>query len=166
LEGPVALIGYMGSGKTTVGRTLARRLRWRFVDLDREVSLTAGQTIPEIFATSGEEGFRELEHQVLVKALAGDHERVVACGGGVVTYPPSRESLQDATTIFLEEDIGVLYGRTRGKGRPLRAASREEFERRYRSRLPLYREAADLTVVVDGRASDEIARELARWSRT
>lgn len=160
------MIGYMGSGKTTVGRALARRLRWRFVDLDREVSLTAGQTIPEVFATSGEEGFRELEHQVLVKALAGDHERVVACGGGVVTYQPSRESLQDATTIFLEEDIGVLYSRTRGKGRPLRAASREEFERRYRDRLPLYRETADLTAVVEGRAPDEIARELARWSRT
>ena len=161
----MALIGYMGSGKTSVGRSLARRLRWRFVDLDREVSLAAGKTIPEIFAGSGEETFRVLEHQALEKALTGHHKRVVACGGGVITYEPNLRLLQDATTIFLRENIGLLYSRTRGKDRPLRSANRAEFERRYRDRLPLYRKAADLTVAVDGRSPEKVARELERWSR-
>ncbi len=161
----MALIGYMGSGKTSVGRSLARRLRWRFVDLDREISLAAGRTIPEIFAESGEEGFRELEHQALAKALTGHRKRVVACGGGVITHEPNLALLKEATTVFLEESIGLLYSRTRGKGRPLRSTNRAEFERRYRDRLPLYRKAADFTVVVKGRSPEKVARELERWSR-
>lgn len=161
----MALIGYMGSGKTSVGRSLARRLRWRFVDLDREVSLAAGRTIPEIFAEGGEQTFRELEHQALAKALTGHHERVVACGGGVITHEPNLALLKEATTVFLEERLGLLYSRTRGKGRPLRATNRAEFERRYRDRLPLYKKAADFTVVVNGRSPEKVARELERWSR-
>ena len=161
----MALIGYMGSGKTSVGRSLARRLRWRFVDLDREVSLAAGKSIPEIFSGSGEEAFRELKHQALERALTGHRKRVVACGGGVVTHEPNLALLEDATTVFLEESLGLLYSRTRGKGRPLRSANRAEFERRYRDRLPLYKKAADLTVTVRGRSPEKVARELERWSR-
>jgi shikimate kinase len=165
LEEPVALIGYMGSGKTSVGRALSRYLRWRFIDLDREVSLAAGRSIPEIFEDSGEEAFREMEHQALRRAVGSHGERVIACGGGIVTHHPNLETLQQATTVFLEENIGLLYSRTRKKGRPLQAANREGFERRYQGRLPLYREAADHTVVVNGRRPEKVARELERWIR-
>ena len=163
MDGPVAIVGYMGSGKTTVGRTLARSLGWEFVDLDRTIVKGAGRGIPEIFRESGEDHFRDLEHRALLDALDGSRERVVACGGGVVVRLENRKLLESAATVFLEEDVEILYGRTRGPDRPLRAASREEFGRRYAQRLPLYKEVADLEAVVAGRPPGEVAQEIARW---
>lgn len=156
----MAIVGYMGSGKTTVGRALARALSREFVDLDRAIVKKAGKGIPEIFAERGEEGFRDLEHEALLDALEGRMPNVVACGGGVVVRPENRALLRDVTTIFLREDTEVLYHRTRGPGRPLRAASREEFELRYMERLPFYREVADLDVEVDGRPPAQVAEEV------
>jgi shikimate kinase len=160
LEGPVAIVGYMGSGKTTLGRVLARALRREFVDLDRAIVKEAGKGIPEIFAEHGEERFRELEHRALLDALEDRTPSVVACGGGIVVRPENRALLRDVTTVFLREDTDVLYHRTRGPGRPLRAASREEFETRYTERLPFYREVADLEVEVDGRPPAQVAEEV------
>ena len=77
--------------------------------------------------------------------------------------PDNREVLREVPTVFLQEDLGVLYNRTRGPRRPLRATSREEFERRYAERLPLYREVADLEVVARGRPPEEVAEEITRW---
>ncbi len=161
----MTIVGYMGSGKTTVGRILARTLGWEFVDLDRTIAKETGRGIPEIFAHSGEEHFRDLEHRALVAALDGGSERVVACGGGIVVRPENRDRLAGAATVFLREDTGVLYERTRGTDRPLRAASREEFERRYEGRLPYYRGVADLEVPASGRPPEEVAKEIARWLR-
>jgi shikimate kinase len=162
LRGPVAIVGYMGSGKSTVGRILARSLGWDFVDLDREISRQAGRTIPEIFERSGESCFRDLEHHALLAALDAK-ERVVACGGGIVERPENRERLAEVPTVFLREDIGVLFGRTRDARRPLRAASREGFESRYERRLPLYEEVADLDLEVRGRSPQAVAKEIERW---
>jgi shikimate kinase len=163
LDGPAAIVGYMGSGKTTVGRILARKLGWEFVDLDRAIALDAARAIPEIFEHSGEEYFRDLEHRALLAALDSTRERVVACGGGAVVRPENREVLGQVPTVFLQEDLGVLYGRTRGAGRPLRAASREGFERRYSKRLPFYEEVADLKIAVRGRRPEEVAEEIKQW---
>jgi len=138
----VALVGYMGSGKSTVGRVLAEELGWGFVDLDREVEKEAGMTVAEVFETRGEPAFRELERGALKAALGGPRERVVACGGGVVIDARNRELLGEATTVFLWEDADVLYRRTRGADRPLRGASYEDFARRYAERLPHYLEVA------------------------
>jgi shikimate kinase len=153
----------MGSGKTTVGRILARTLGWEFVDLDRTIAKETGCGIPEIFAHSGEEQFRNLEHRALLAALGRGRERVVACGGGIVVRPENRDKLKESLTVFLSEDLGVLYGRTRGPRRPLRAGSRQEFERRFAARLPFYEEVADLVVSVRGRPPEELAKEIARW---
>jgi shikimate kinase len=163
LDGLVAILGYMGSGKTTVGRILARKLGWEFVDLDRAIARDAGRAIPEIFERSGEEFFRDLEHRALVAALDTTRERVVACGGGVVVRPENHTVLGEVSTVFLQEDPSVLYGRTRGAWRPLRAANREEFERRYESRLPLYEEVADLKIAVRGRPPEDVAEEIMQW---
>jgi shikimate kinase len=163
LDGPAAIVGYMGSGKTTIGRILARKLGWEFVDLDRTITRDAGRGIPEIFERFGEEHFRDLEHRALLAALDGAPQRVVACGGGIVVRPENRERLMEVATVFLWEDPGVLYSRTRGGGRPLRAASREEFEHRYAQRLPFYEEVADLEVPVQIRPPEEVAEEIARW---
>jgi shikimate kinase len=158
LADSVAIVGYMGSGKTTLGRLLARSLGREFVDLDRAISKRAGKEIPEIFAEHGEETFRDLEHEALSEAL--ETPCIVACGGGVVIRPENRALLRDVTTVFLREDTEVLYRRTRSPGRPLRAASREEFEQRYAERLPSYKEVADLEVEVDGRQPARVTEEV------
>ena len=163
MEGPIALVGYMGSGKGTVGRTLARSLGWDFVDLDHEISRSAGSTIPEIFERFGEDRFRDMEHEALVGALEGSPERVVACGGGIVERPENRERLSRVPTVFLREDLGVLFARTRDARRPLRGAGREEFEGRYERRLPFYEHVADLDLEVRGRPPQAVAKEIERW---
>ena len=158
----MAIVGYMGSGKSTVGRALARALSREFVDLDRAIVRRAGCGIPEIFAENGEDHFRDLEHQTLVDALERHPRSVLACGGGVVVRPDNRALLREAATVFLREDMQILYNRTRGAGRPLRAASPEDFERRYAERLPLYREVADLEIEVRGRPPAAVAEEVIR----
>ena len=157
----MTIVGYMGSGKTTVGRILARTLGWEF--LDRAIAKGAGRAISVIFAHSGEEHFRDLEHRALLAALGGARESVVACGGGIVVRPENRDKLKETVTVFLLEDPSVLYGRTRGPKRPLRAASREEFEQRLAARLPFYEEVADLELQVRGRPPQEVAQEIVRW---
>ena len=159
----MALVGYMGSGKTSVGRVLARNLRWEFVDLDRTIEKEAGRWIPDMFSEFGEEYFRELEHRLLVETLGVTAERVVACGGGVVVRPDNRESLKEVATVFLEEDLEVLYERTRRPGRPLRGGGYEEFEERYTERLPHYREVADMEILVRNRPRWQVAEEISQW---
>lgn len=162
----VALVGYMGSGKSTVGRVLARSLGWRLVDLDRDVRRREGRSLPRIFSESGEAYFRDVEYEALAEALdveAGETGRVVACGGGIVVDPRNRALLRDTATVFLHEDIETLYERTRGKGRPLATGGFEEFERRYLERLPFYREVAGLRLHVGNRPAGKVVREIERW---
>ena len=163
MRGPLALIGYMGSGKSTVGRAVAAELGWELVDLDAAIAKRAGLSIPEIFAASGEPHFRALERQELAHALDGPRERVVSCGGGVVIDPRNRGLLQGVPTVFLWEDADVLYRRTRGPGRPLRGTSFEDFSRRYAERLPYYLEVASLHVEPGGRPPRRVADEIVEW---
>lgn len=162
----MAIVGYMGSGKTTVGRLLARRTRRHFVDLDYEISRQAGRTIPEIFAEGGEDRFRDLEHAVLLAALDRSDPAVISCGGGAVVRPENRAALRHTPTVFLTEPVDVLYARTRGPGRPLKGNTREDFVERYTERLPLYREVADVEVRADGRGAAAVAEEVERWLLT
>jgi len=156
----------MGSGKSTVGRIVAEDLSWDFVDLDAVVAEHAGLSIPEIFESSGEPHFRNLERLALVDALDGFSERVVACGGGVVINSRNRARLLEVPTVFLWEDADVLYRRTRGPGRPLRGASFEDFARRYAERLPYYLEVAALQLEPDNRPPRRIADEIIEWLRS
>ena len=158
----MAIVGYMGSGKTTVGRLLARDTGRGFVDLDAEVSAKAGLSIPEIFAEHGEDRFRDIEQAALLEALARREGCVVSCGGGAVLRGENRAALRGTPTVFLSEDIDVLYARTRGANRPLRGGSRESFARRYAERLPLYREVADVEVDAGGRNAAAVVEEVER----
>lgn len=153
----------MGSGKSGIGRLLARELGWQFVDLDRFIECRAERKIPKIFAESGEDHFRDLEHQALLDALNGENERVLACGGGTIVRQENRERLKDVETIFLMEDAGVLYRRTRKPGRPLRGVGYDEFAGRYIERLPHYREVADLEIDTRNRPKRLILEEILRW---
>ncbi|MGB3635893.1 MAG: shikimate kinase [Rubrobacteraceae bacterium] len=159
----MALVGYMGSGKTSVGRVLARKLRWEFVDLDQAIEKEAGRKIPGIFSESGEQHFRELEHRVLLDSLDHTSERVVSCGGGVIIRPDNRERLKVVATVFLQENLEVLYQRTRKPGRPLRGGGYEDFETRYNERLPHYREVAGIEIAVRNRPRHQVAEEISQW---
>jgi shikimate kinase len=162
----LAIIGYMGSGKSTVGRLVAKELGWEFLDLDQAVAERAGLSVPEIFDLIGEPHFRDLERVELLEALDGPKERVIACGGGVVIDPRNRSRLMEVTTAFLWEDADVLYCRTRGPERPLRGTNYEDFARRYAERLPYYLEVASLQIEPEGRTPRQIADEIVQWFRS
>lgn len=126
----IILIGFMGTGKSTVGRRLAARLRREFVDTDREIERTAGRSIPEIFAVEGEEGFRARESRV-VQEVATRENLVVATGGGVVLNPDNVRALrQNGVLIGLAAAPEVIYKRVGHKmNRPLLSGSSDLLQR-------------------------------------
>jgi shikimate kinase/3-dehydroquinate synthase len=143
LDRHLALVGFMGAGKTTVGEEVARRLGRPFRDLDHEIAAAAGRSVAEIFAEDGEPAFRRLEAERLERLLALAEPQVIALGGGAVTVPAVREALRRrALTVLLEVDVETAWARARGSGRPL-AVDEQEFRRLYAARQPLYQEAAD-----------------------
>jgi len=138
----LALIGFMGAGKTTLGEEVARRLGRPFRDLDREIEAAEGP-IANIFAGRGESAFRRLEAAHLSRLLALAEPMVIALGGGAVTVPEARDLLRRrALTVLVEVEAGEAWQRVRGSERPL-AVSEEEFRRLYERRRPLYEQAAD-----------------------
>jgi shikimate kinase len=163
LDGPLAIVGYMGSGKSTVGRIVAEELGWKFVDLDAAVAERAGLSISEIFEYSGEPYFRNLERMALLDALSGPKEKIISCGGGVIIDPRNRAKLLEVPTVFLWEDADILYRRTRGPGRPLQGASFDDFARQYAERLPYYVQVAALQLEPDNRPPRRIADEIIGW---
>lgn len=147
----VYLVGLMGSGKTTVGRILAKRLGLAFMDTDREVEERTGVSIPTIFEIEGEEGFRRRESQV-VEDCTRMSNAIVATGGGVVLRPENRENLtKSGFVVYLNVPPHILWERTRAdKNRPLLKVDDPlgKLQQLFAQRDPLYREVADL--VVDG----------------
>ena len=136
----LVLVGMPGSGKTTVGRALAQLTGRALLDLDSEIVRRAGKTIPQIFADDGEEAFRDLEGQVLAETCAG-HGQIIATGGGAVLRKDNRVAMRRTGRVyFLRRALSQLPT----DGRPLsRAGSLEEM---YRTREPLYQEAADASI--------------------
>ncbi len=159
----VTLIGYRGTGKTTVARLLAARLGWSWVDADAYLEAKHGQTIREIFAAEGEVGFREKEAAVLAE-LAGRERQVLAAGGGVVIRLENRARLRrSGFVVWLTADAATIHARlqadptTSDRRPPLTAAcGLAEIEQLLADRAPLYRECADLTVDTTGRSPDDI----------
>ena len=155
----IYLIGMMGSGKTSTGRPLAKRLGYGFVDADAVIEQVAGCTIPEIFQRDGEEGFRLIESQVL-NAISQRHSLVVATGGGVVTKPENWGQLHSGIVIWLDVDRTQLIKRLRSDStqRPLLQQPDPEaaLTALLQQRRPLYDEA-DLTVVINDETPDDVA---------
>ncbi|REJ74990.1 MAG: shikimate kinase [Acidobacteria bacterium] len=132
----------MGAGKSTVGRALARRLQWPFVDLDQEIERKYRVTIPRIFSEHGEAGFRQREHEVLA-GLAFVGRAVISTGGGTFTFEPSRRLIARAgVSVFLDPDFDLLWQRLvrSPKERPL-LADRTATERLWKARREVYLEA-------------------------
>lgn len=141
----------MGAGKTTVGRALARKLRWSFVDSDHEIERRTGVTVATIFEIEGEAGFRRREAQVIGE-LTGGRGQVLATGGGAVLNPDNRTAMRTGgLVVYLRVSPKLLYERTRhDRGRPLLqvADPLARLGELYDQRDPLYREVA--AVVIDG----------------
>jgi shikimate kinase/3-dehydroquinate synthase len=152
LEKHVALIGFMGAGKSTLGEEVAERIGRRLVDVDREIEATAGDTIPEIFRSWGEAGFREIEEEKAIETLGTREPLVVALGGGALQSDETRRLLRErATTVLADVDVETAWDRVRESDRPL-AQDETAFRRLYDERLPVYEEAADVVA----RSADDV----------
>lgn len=162
----VFLTGFMGAGKSSVGRALALRLGVPFVDLDAEVERAARRPIRDIFASAGEAEFRRLEQETLKALLdaAGDGDLVLATGGGTVTLQPCRRLLRDAgTMVWLHLPFDAIAERIAGPARTERPLFRDETAARrlYESRLEVYRRC-DLRVdVAPEETPEEVAERIA-----
>jgi shikimate kinase len=161
----VILIGFMGVGKTTLGRALAKRWGWPFVDLDQEVEAQAGSTIPALFAREGEAAFRAREVEALGRILEGD-EQILATGGGTPTRPDSiDEMLARGTVVWLRAAPDTILERTPRDGtRPLlegwtESQARDRIQELLNARRPCYA-MANMTIDVDHRGPDELVEAL------
>ena len=159
----VVLVGFMGAGKSAVGRLLARRLGRCFVETDDMIVAREGRSIPEIFTQRGEPYFRALEEEALDLLRLKSHD-VISTGGGL----PCREGRPEAlralgTVIWLAGDFATLYERAQRAGaRPmLTSRSREEADALYRARMPYYARA-HVTVDTTGIGLDQIVARILR----
>jgi shikimate kinase len=165
----IALTGFMGCGKSTVGRALASLLGWEFADLDEHIERQEGMAVREIFAQRGEPHFRNLEHLALQEVLGTvSLPTVIALGGGTFVSVRNKRLLHDAGafSVFLELPLGELVRRCEScadgepsNPRPL-AQNTEEFQRLYEERLPWYR-CANTTINGTGKTAVEVAQEIA-----
>jgi shikimate kinase len=168
-ERHLVLVGLMGAGKTTVGEECAARLHRPFVDTDRVVETTAGQTVAELFDRHGEAAFRSLERGVVADVCASPTPLVIACGGGAVLDPDNRKRLRAAgVVVWLQAspaELGARVGAT--TDRPLLRGSAPPattLERLTELRAPAYNAAAHITVDTDGRSVDAVAtRVIDEW---
>jgi shikimate kinase len=154
------LVGLPGSGKSTIGRRLSKALGVGYIDTDVLIEQQTGRTIPDIFATDGEQEFRRIEEDVVRAALA-DHDGVVSLGGGAVTSPGVCESLAGHTVVYLE--IGAREGVRRTGGtsvRPLLAGGNrtEKYRDLMAKRIPLYRRVATIRVDTNRRNPGAVVR--------
>jgi shikimate kinase len=166
---PIVLVGLMGAGKTSVGRRLADRLGFSFVDADHEIEQAAGQTIPEIFAQHGEDYFREGEKRVIARLLENGHQ-VLATGGGAFMNAETRDAIKkSAVSIWLKADLELLLKRVQKRdNRPLLKGKdpRIVLNSLINIRHPVYAEA-DITVesrdAQHGDTVNDVVRALCQW---
>jgi shikimate kinase len=160
----VSLVGFMGAGKTTVGRALAERLGWRFEDLDDVIQAREGRSVEQIFEQQGEAAFRDLERQAVheILATAQSDPLVLALGGGAFVEKRVRQSLSDAEipSVFLDADVEELFRRSEQPEvvRPLRR-DREQFCQLYERRRPAYLKAR-VRIETGGKAVATVVEEI------
>lgn len=160
----IVLIGYRGTGKSSVGTVLAERLGRRLISTDAEVVRRAGRPIPEIVRQSGWESFRDLESDVC-RDLAGRDDLIIDTGGGAILRPQNVARLKTHGTLFwLTADVATIVTRIGGDSqRPSLTGTKsftEEVEEVLRVRTPIYEAAADHVIGTDGRSLTDIAEAI------
>ncbi|HEY6870654.1 MAG TPA: shikimate kinase [Novosphingobium sp.] len=173
IDRPIALVGMMGVGKSSVGRKLAQVLGMPFVDADEAIEQAAKMTIPEIFAAYGEPYFRDGERRVIARLIEQSETgrpRVIATGGGAFIHPETRRLILDkAIAVWLDSEVETLLERVGRKGnRPLlkQGDPHETLTRLRAERAPWYAEAPIHVVSSNGphhRTLDKILRGIAAW---
>lgn len=171
-EGPAArglvLIGYRGTGKSTVGRILAERLGRPFLDSDREIEALSGRSIRSIFTESGEPAFRDWEERALAAIIARNPGAILATGGGAVLRETNRQGLRRfGFVVWLTADPEVLARRLEADQRGLAArpalttaGTLDEIVQVLMARSPLYAELADAVIPTDRKEPHEVARTI------
>ena len=155
----ICLIGFMGSGKTTVGAEVAKQLQIPWLDLDTYIVEQTRKSVSEIFNESGEGHFRKLEAFYLNQALE-EQEGVISTGGGIITTPQNIEKLQNQVTIYLAYPFDTLYERIAGDPtRPL-ATSYESLKERFDNRLALYEQACQIKINCQDKSINYITEEI------
>ncbi len=160
----IALLGLRGAGKTTIGRQLARRLRVRFIELDRQIEKAADMSLAELFSLYGEQYYRRLEHDTLAALLAEPRDMVLATGGGLVAAPETFAMLKkSAMTVWLRATPEDHWNRVVGQGdrRPMadHPQAMADLRALLASREPLYA-TADRTIETSGRTAASVVKEL------
>jgi shikimate kinase len=164
MKGNIALIGFMGAGKSVVGRMLASRLHKEHVDMDSLIAERAGQTIAEIFDHLGESAFRELEERAAAEASVKDCS-VISCGGGIVLNPANVERLRSkAVIVYLQAQPSALLERVArgGEIRPLleTADRATAISALLDARRAMYEQAADIVVDTTDMTIEEVVNEI------
>lgn len=160
----IFLCGFMGCGKTTIGKILAKKMGCSFYDTDELIVENQGMTIPEIFAQKGEPYFREVEADI-VKSMCGK-SAVISCGGGAMINPDTAKAVKDAgeTIVFLDVDFDTCYERICGdSNRPIASSStKDELKERFDKRYVLYKNHS--TIQIDASGSPMETAEAVRRS--
>lgn len=168
----IALVGFSGTGKSLIGRILARKLGWATIDTDHEIERREGKTVPEIFATQGEPEFRAIESRVLADACAR-HAAVISTGGGAILSRDNRQTLSGCLVVALNSSPEAIYERLARN--PFSLAQRpllqsedplQKIRQTLEHRQPFYA-LADLQVDSEGKTPEVTADEIrARWLQT
>ena len=160
----IYLIGFMGTGKSTVGRALAQSMNREFTDSDELIVSRDGRSIPTIFTEEGEEYFRKLERRVMADIAAGDEPCVVSCGGGVVLSEENRLTMKNSgTVVWLTASPEEILRRVKADdNRPLLAGKKTlaDIENMIDHRRSFYEAAGDLVIDTDNRSVDEIIERI------
>jgi len=158
----IYLIGFMGAGKTTVGRRLAKKLGWKFIDLDDEIERSEGRAIADIFRDHGEIHFRQLEHlclQRISSSIFGD-KSVIALGGGAYLYPENRALAENTgLTVWLKASFAKVVDRVKIDGTRPKFTGTEQAEALYQTREAYYA-LAKIHVSTDDGTPETVAEEI------
>ena len=163
IDRTVYLIGFMGSGKSTVSRQLAEYLSVKQLEMDDILTAQAGKSITRIFEEDGEEAFRRMESE-LIRRIGSEEPAVVSCGGGVVLRRENAENMKkNGIVVFLSAEPQTIYERVKNSThRPVLNGHMnvEYIAQLMEKRAPFYEAAADITVFVDNKSSAQVAKEI------
>lgn len=166
----VILIGFMGVGKTSVGKKLARKLNFDFIDTDYEVEILANKTIPKIFEQYGEKYFRKLENSILEKFVKNE-DVVISTGGGIITTKENYNILKgEEKVIFLDASVETIISHLNNEinKRPLLKKSEnlnKKIEELLSTRYEKYREVSDILIDINGKNIDEVISQILVYIR-